>query len=110
MAPVKKPPRTRQPTFLTQWRKFRQLSQEAAVERLDIDRSTLSRIERGETPYDQDFLEKAALAYGCDPEDLLSIDPLKPDPPKLIFDALKQASREKQEEVWRVVQAMLKAG
>lgn len=75
------------------------MTQIEAGERVGIDQATLGRIERGIIPYNQDFIERAALAYGCDPEDLLSIDPLKPDPPKLVYEALKHVSRAKQEEV-----------
>jgi len=85
------------------------MTQDDVAERIEVDRTTLSRVERGESPYDQDILEKLALAFGCEAEDLLSIDPLAPDPPKLVYEAVRRAPPDKQEEVWRVVQAMLKA-
>lgn len=110
MPPVKKPEWKRSETFLRQWRKFRHMTQVEVSDRLEIDQATLGRVERGLLPYNQDFLEKAAITYGCDPEDLLSIDPTRPDPPKLVYDAIKNAPRAKQDEVWRVVQAMLKTG
>ena len=110
MPPVKKPERTRGRTFLKEWRVYRDLTQEEAAARVDIDRTTLGRIEKGALPYNQDFLEKAAEAYGCEPEDLIMIDPLRPDPPKLVYDALKHASPSRQQEVWRMIEALLKSG
>lgn len=77
MPPVPKP-RPRFPTFLRHWRVYRKLTQETACERLDIDRSTLSKIERGLVPYSQGLLERAADAYNCEPADLLMRDPESP--------------------------------
>lgn len=110
MPPVKKPTRPRQRTFLKEWREHRQLNQQEVADKLEVDRSTISRIERGESPYDQDILERLALAYGCDPEDLISIDPLKPDGPKLIYSKLRAASPEMQKRAEALIEALLKAG
>jgi transcriptional regulator with XRE-family HTH domain len=77
MAPVKKNRPKLRRTFLRQWREFRGLNQEQAGERLDMDRSNLSRVERGEVPYSQGLLEAAAEAYDCEPWDLLNVNPLK---------------------------------
>lgn len=86
------------------------LSQEKAAERMGIEQGTLSKIERGVLPYNQDFLELAALAYGCDPEDFLSIDPLKPDAPKLVYSKMRNAPLAVQKRIVEVVEALLKAG
>lgn len=108
MAPVKKPPHNRQPTFMREWRKYKKLTQEQAAERCDVDRTTLGRIEKGELPYNQDFLEKLALAYGVDTSDLLTVNPLQPDPPRLAFMKLRQASKEKQHQALLVIEALLR--
>ena len=97
-------------TFLREWRKYRKLSQEEAAERLDTTQGTLSKIERRELPYNQDFLEKAALAYGCEPEDLLSINPIKPDAPRLVYERLRHAPKALQDRAIAVLEALLKAG
>lgn len=108
MPPVKKPkPISRHQTFLKEWREHRGLTLEAAAEKLDIHYTTIARIERGQSPYSQDFLERAAAAYECDVIDLLTVDPLTTDTPRLVFNAVKKAAPEKQEDVWRVVRAML---
>lgn len=100
----------RGPTFLKAWRDFRELTQEAAADRIGIDRTTVGRIEKGELPYNQDFLERAALVYGCDPEDLIGINPLQPDPPRLVYDRLRQASPDLQKRAVAVLEALLMAG
>lgn len=101
---------TRKPTFFREWRKFRKLTQIEAADLLEVDQSTISRLERREIPYDQDILERMALVYGChEPYDLLSINPLKPDKPRLVYDALKNAPEPVQEQALAILNAFLKA-
>ena len=109
MPPVKKQKRDRDRTFLREWREFRDLKLWQAAERLEITEGTLSRIERGESPYNQDFLERAALAYGCEASELLSIDPLRPDAPRLVYDRLRGATKEVQGRALAILDALLKA-
>jgi transcriptional regulator with XRE-family HTH domain len=97
-------------TFLREWRKFKKLSQEEAADRIGTTQGNLSKIERRDLPYNQDFLEKAALAYGCDPEDLISINPIKPDAPRLVYNKLRQASPAMQKRAIDILEALLKAG
>lgn len=101
-------PKMRRRHFLKEWRTFRELTQETAAARIGIDQSTLSRIERGHVPYDQDFLEAAAYAYMCDPADLIMRNPGDADAPWSIMDSLKKASPEQKEQVRAVVDALLK--
>jgi transcriptional regulator with XRE-family HTH domain len=104
------PPPSRKPTFLREWRKFRKMSQAVACERMGIvKQGTLSKIERGELPYNQDFLEQAALAYGCDAVDLIAVNPLQTDSLKSIFSILRTAPPETQRRVIVVIDALLKA-
>jgi transcriptional regulator with XRE-family HTH domain len=77
MAPVPKPKRERTKHFFKEWREYRGLTQEQAIGRLGWSQSKISRLEKGQTPYDQDDLEVAAEAYGCDPTDLIRVDPTK---------------------------------
>lgn len=69
----------RRKTFLRQWRVKRQLTLERAAERFQMSAAQLSRIETGESPYTQDFLELAAYAYRVDVPSLLMRDPSDPD-------------------------------
>ncbi|MFA7308104.1 MAG: helix-turn-helix transcriptional regulator [Hyphomicrobium sp.] len=110
MAPVPKKPRERNRTFMREWRDFRRLSQEEVADKLDIDRSTISRIERGESPYDQDILERLALVYRCDPEDLLAINPFGENKLHIAYSDLRRAPAEIQARAVGYIEAILKAG
>ncbi len=102
------PKPTRLPTFLRAWRDYRKLTQAKAADSLGIDQSTLSRIERGQTPYDQDFLEKAAYIYMCEPADLIMRNPLREDAVWSITDNLRRAPEELREQIKVVVEALIK--
>ena len=75
MAPIKRPPRLRHKHFIKEWREFIDISQEEAADRIGVNRSTISRVESAETPYDQDILEKLADAYGCTVVELIKVHP-----------------------------------
>jgi len=75
MPPVPKPKRERTKHFFAEWRDFRELTQERAIERLGWSQSKISRIERGITPYDQDDLEVVAEAYDCTTTELITVNP-----------------------------------
>lgn len=74
--PMKRP--KRRPTYLKEWRKFRDLNQERLADRMGVTQETVSRLERGKIEYTQHVLEAAAHALGCDPADLFR----PPDPPE----------------------------
>jgi transcriptional regulator with XRE-family HTH domain len=76
MPSVAKPRRQLRRHFFKEWRKHRNLTQERAAERLNIDRTTLGRVENRILPYNQELLEAAAEAYQCDPWDILNVNPL----------------------------------
>jgi transcriptional regulator with XRE-family HTH domain len=82
MPPVAKKPRKRLRTFFREWREFRGLKQNRVAELLEIEPSTLSRLEQGKSPYDQDMLERLAEIYECEPAEILAVDPNRePRPP-----------------------------
>lgn len=109
MPPVAKPKRQYRRTFLKEWREYRGLSQEQASERLEMDRSNLSRVERGQIPYSQGLLEAAAEAYSCEPWDLLNVNPLKAREVVDISDLLKKATPEERAEILGYARGRLKA-
>jgi transcriptional regulator with XRE-family HTH domain len=108
MPPRARPRQQRHRTFLREWRDYRHLTQEQAAERIGIEQPTLSRIERGISPYSQDFLERAAWAYMCEPADLLMRNPLNDDAIWSVADHLRQATPEQKEQVRAVIDALLK--
>lgn len=108
MAPVKKPRRRLQRTFLKEWREFRNLTQEAAAGRLGISRTLLSKIENAKSPYSQPFLEAAADAYGTTVASLLMRDPTRSGSLWSIEDQLQKADPAKRAEIISVVEVMLR--
>lgn len=94
MAPVPKSKRKFRPIHLREWRKYRNLTQQQAAESLEIDYTTLSRIERGLIPYDQRLLEAAAELYGCDPADIVMRNPLDTQAPWSLWEQADTGKRE----------------
>lgn len=72
MAPIAKPKFQLQRTYLREWRRQKDLSQEAAAKELNISRGLLSQLENAKTPYTQRLLEQAASLYGCTTTEILS--------------------------------------
>lgn len=73
---MRKPRQRLRKHYMREWRKFRGLTQEQAASRLEITQATLSRIEQLLIPYSQNLLEGAAIAYDCEPSDILNVNPL----------------------------------
>lgn len=69
----------RRRTFLKHWRKHREMTLEAAADKLDMSAAQLSRIENARQPYTQDMLELAAQVYETDVASLLFRDPKSSD-------------------------------
>jgi len=85
----------KQRLFLKEWRKHRQLTQEQLADRLDIDRTIVSKIERGKLQYSQGFLEAAAEALMCEPADLIVRDPTTPERIWSVWDTIPEHERER---------------
>jgi transcriptional regulator with XRE-family HTH domain len=98
MAPVKKPDRDRNPHFIAAWRKSLGLTQTAVEDELGWNQSKVSRLERGETPYDQDALERLAELFDRDVVDLLKSDPADPDALWRLFVRVSEAPKSVQEQ------------
>ncbi|MGN8022299.1 helix-turn-helix domain-containing protein [Phyllobacterium sp. 22229] len=110
MAPVPKQKRQRQRHFLREWREYLNLNQEAAADRIGVTQSKLSRIETYKSPYDQDFLEEAAIAYGVSPASLIMRDPNDQDSVWALEEHLKNATPEKREQFKTVLEFVFKTG
>ena len=91
--------------FIRQWRKHRGYTQEVAADMIGIDRSTLSKVERLESPYNQSMLDAIAETYGCEPSDLLDFDPTKPPLPKeiAVLDMYRKATPELRQAIIRIL-------
>lgn len=80
-------------TFIRDWRKHRGKTLVQAAEYLHMNHGQLSRIERGEQPYNQYLLEKLADFLMCDPVDLLVRNPNDPEAIWSIWDKAKPGER-----------------
>ena len=78
-APKRQPRKQWKPTYLRAWRLYRKMTQEQAAPLLEVDYTTLGKIERGRVPYSQPLLEAAASLYRCTTGDLLGADPFEND-------------------------------
>lgn len=93
-------------TFLAPWRDLAGFSQEQAAERLGISAGHLSNVENGRRPYTQELLEGAAALYGCEPADLLTIDPSGPDGQKTLLATLGAVPAAQRDAAVRMLRAL----
>jgi transcriptional regulator with XRE-family HTH domain len=89
--------------FLRAWRKHRGYTLEQVAERLHTTHATLSRIERGKHPYNQDLLELLAQIYQTDPASLLMRDPTSADAIWSVWDDLPAQQRAQLVEMGKVL-------
>lgn len=96
--------------FLRKWREHCRLTLaevDLRMEALAVDARTgtthgnLSRIERGEVPYNQVLLESLAKIYETDPASLIVRDPSQPDPIWTVLDRIPASQREQLSDVMR---------
>jgi transcriptional regulator with XRE-family HTH domain len=91
--PRQKAPRF-QPTFLRQWREYRDMTLERAGEAIEMSHAQLGRIERGLQPYNQGLLEALAELYRTTPASLIMRDPTKDDGIWSLWDQAQEAERQ----------------
>lgn len=112
MAPVKKDMLPLGRTFIAHWRTNAGMSQEELAEKINMSRSTLSKIETSDSPYTQRTLEAIATALACRPADLLE-DPAesrKASGEAQIKDLLRRIHGLPEEAIhplWRVIAGFL---
>lgn len=88
------------PTFIREWRKHRQRSQEWLADAIGITTASLSRIENGKQPYNQRQLEMIAEALHCTPGDLISSGPSE----NSIVALWSRVSAEKREQARQILE------
>jgi len=94
------------PTFLRQWRQHRGYSLDKLADRVPMDKSNLSKVERGILPYNQDLLERLADALMTDPASLLMRNPANP---AAIWSIWDQASPGERAQIESVAAALISA-
>lgn len=92
----------REKHFIRAWREYRGLSLRKFAGLLEsspgvplMSHANIGRIEKGEQPYTQDFLEAAARALEVEPADLLTKDPTKEGE---VVDLLRIIAKRKDDE------------
>lgn len=107
LANKSKPDRGRH--FLREWRQAHAKTQADIADYLNVEQSTISKIERGILPYNEDFLERLAALYDCSLSDLLTVNPKEPpDKPRLIYNNLRNAPPVVQERALAILSTVLK--
>ncbi|WP_412545791.1 helix-turn-helix domain-containing protein [Maricaulis sp. MIT060901] len=89
-------------TFIREWRKHRERSQEWLADAIGITTASLSRIENGKQPYNQRQLEQIAEALECTPADLLSVEPEAPAAE--VFNIWSRISAEKRDQARQILE------
>lgn len=98
-------PKQRRATFIKEWRKFRDLSQEELAHRAGMSPGNLSLLENGKISYTQDSLQRLADALDCDPVDLLISDPTTGDE---ILTLVKNATPAQRRQIAELAKVVLK--
>lgn len=94
------------PTFIRQWRTHRGYSLDKLAGMVPMDKSNLSKVERGMLPYNQEMLERLAEALMTDAASLLMRDPTRADAIWTLWD---RASAGERQQIEAVAEALIKA-
>lgn len=86
-------------TFIREWRKYRNLTLEQLADRVDMQASALSYLERGQSAYTQGTLEALADALMTSVPSLLTVDPNKEGEVVDLMRILQNASPEDRAEI-----------
>ena len=94
--------------FIKQWRKYRNLTQQQVADRVELDKSSVSRIETGKVEYYQSTLEAFAFALGVEPADLLRPPPSEKDQTRNeLAEYVLSLDQEQQQRALRILRAAL---
>lgn len=75
---------------------------------VNVDRSTISRVESGETALTQDFLVRLAAAFNVPPRALVEVDPSAPggDDFAKLMRSWQRLTPERRAEILRIIAAL----
>jgi len=91
---AQKPHHRRRPIYMRQWREHRGKTLVQVAEHIGMSHGQLSRIERGDQPYNEQLLELLADLYMCEPVDLLIRNPLDERGIWSIWENAKEGQRQ----------------
>ena len=92
------------PTFIRQWRVHRGYSLDKLADMVPMDKSNLSKVERGILPYNQEMLERVAESLMTDTASLLMRDPTAPG---AIWSIWERASVGERVQIEAIAQALI---
>jgi len=90
-------------TFLKAWRLYRGLTLERLAERVGVQPSALSYLERGQSAYNQGMLEALAEALNVTPSHILEVDPTKDGE---VIDLVRLIDDRNRDQAIRVLKAL----
>lgn len=90
-------------TFLKEWRIYRGLTLERLADRVGVQPSALSYLERGQSGYQQGLLEALAEALAVSPSQLLDVDPNKDGE---VIDLVRLIDDKNRDQAIRVLKAL----
>jgi transcriptional regulator with XRE-family HTH domain len=92
--------------YLREWRLFRNKTQAQVAEALGVTKTHVSNIENGKRQYTQDLLEAAADYLGCDPAQIINVNPTLKDGIWSIWELASRLSPEKLGDATRIMRAL----
>ena len=90
-------------TFIREWRLARGLTLEQLADRIGLQASALSYLERGQSAYTQGTLEALAEALGTDPASLIMRNPAEDNAIWSLWDNASPAEKQQITEVVKVL-------
>ena len=73
-----------------------------------MSRENYGRIENNKVPYNQDFMELAAVAFDCSVADLLIRNPLDETSPWTLMESVAKAPPTSRKQILAVLETLLK--
>ena len=97
--------------YLKEWRRYRDLTQEQVISRLQAledsllptTAASLSRLENGKQPYNERVLEALAFIYDTEPDSLIGRDPFKEGQ---VIDFVSRLNERQRQQVLAFMQAI----
>ena len=94
------------PTCIRNWRQHRGYSLDRLADMVPMDKSNLSKVERGILPYNQEMLERLADALMTDVASLLMRDPMQAG---AIWSLWERASPGERAQIETIAEALISA-
>lgn len=97
----------RVPTFLKQWRDYRDLTQEKLAERVGVSTSAISQWESGQLGFRAASLAKLAEVLDCTLPELLAYDPTREESFWPLFQKAEKLDGPVRKHIWQIMKAAL---